>query len=155
MLQTQLFPAAGLMPGVPALLRTLLASAPASHPGERVHIALATSSAAYAYELKTARHERLFALFPPARRVLGDDPRIRAGHGKPAPDIYRLALETINAGQRAAGAPEIAPAECLVFEDAVTGVEAARRAGMRVVWVPHPGLLGVVRGSEARVLAGS
>jgi pseudouridine-5'-monophosphatase len=26
----------------------------------------------------------------------------------------------------------------LVFEDSIAGVEAGRRAGMRVVWVPHP-----------------
>jgi pseudouridine-5'-monophosphatase len=84
--------------------------------------------------------------------VLGDDPRIR--RGKPAPDIFLLALETINAGLRAEGKPEITPAECLVFEDAVPGVEAARRAGMRVVWVPHPGLLQEYSGREEQVLAG-
>ena len=88
------------------------------------------------------------------RRVLGDDPRIPKGKGKPAPDIYLLALETINAELRAKGAEEIMPEECLVFEDSVPGVEAGRRAGMRVVWCPHPELLKEYRGREREVLAG-
>lgn len=86
--------------------------------------------------------------------MLGDDPRIGKGRGKPLPDIYLLALETINAGLREKGEKEITPEECLVFEDAVPGVEAGRRAGMRVVWVPHPGLLEAYKGREEEVLAG-
>ena len=46
------------------------------------------------------------------------------------------------------------PEECLVFEDSVPGVEAGRRAGMRVVWCPHPELLKLYRGHEREVLAG-
>jgi len=49
---------------------------------------------------------------------------------------------------------EVRPEECLVFEDSVPGVEAGRRAGMQVVWCPHPGLLNEYRGKEAEVLAG-
>lgn len=45
--------------------------------------------------------------------------------GKPDPEVYL---------QAAAGLA-LAPASCLVFEDSVVGVEAARRAGMRVVGV--------------------
>lgn len=98
---------------------------------------------------------------------MGDDPRIPKGQGKPAPDIYLLALETINADLRARRAAasasgrdpedeeeEIKPEECLVFEDSVPGVEAGRRAGMRVVWCPHPELLKEYRGREEEVLAG-
>ena len=74
---------------------------------------------------------------------------------KPLPDIYLLALQTINDTLVAEGECErpITPEECLVFEDSVPGIEAGRRAGMRVVWVPHPGLLGVYRGREEEVLA--
>lgn len=94
-------------------------------------------------------------MFPPSNRILGDDPRIPKGRGKPAPDIYLLALETINAKIRAQGVEkEIQPEECLVFEDSVPGVEAGRRAGMRVVWCPHPELLKIYSGREKEVLAG-
>jgi HAD superfamily hydrolase (TIGR01509 family) len=52
---------------------------------------------------------------------------VAPGRGKPAPDMFLLAAERL-------GVP---PAECLVFEDAAPGVEAARAAGMRVVVVPR------------------
>ena len=86
--------------------------------------------------------------------MLGDDPRIPKGKGKPAPDIYLLALETINENLRDKGEKEIRREECLVFEDSVPGVEAGRRAGMRVVWCPHPELLKEFAGREEDVLAG-
>jgi HAD superfamily hydrolase (TIGR01509 family) len=43
-------------------------------------------------------------------------------HPKPAPDLFLLAAKSL----------DIAPAECLVIEDTVNGVTAARAAGMRV-----------------------
>jgi len=49
---------------------------------------------------------------------------------------------------------DIRPEECLVFEDSVPGAESGRRAGMRLVWCPHPGLLEEYRGREKQVLAG-
>jgi beta-phosphoglucomutase family hydrolase len=44
---------------------------------------------------------------------------------KPAPDIYLKASELL----------DVKPDKCLVFEDALAGVEAARTAGMKVVGV--------------------
>src|SRR5512144_3014224 len=41
--------------------------------------------------------------------------------GKPAPDLFLLAAQRVGAS----------PGQCLVFEDAPLGIEAARRAGMR------------------------
>ncbi|KAK2731419.1 hypothetical protein FQN55_004698 [Onygenales sp. PD_40] len=152
-LQQQHFPTTKPLPGVPALLSTLAQTATTQSP---VHIALATSSTTKNYTLKTAHLSDLFDLFPASRRIKGDNPRIGAGRGKPLPDIYLLALETINAEIRAAGngESEIKPEECLVFEDSVPGVEAGRRAGMQVVWVPYAGLLEEYRGKEEVVLAG-
>lgn len=153
-LQAELFPHAKLLPGVADLVSTLRASPPASHPNENIHLALATSSNSYAFALKTQHLPELFEQFPSENRVLGDDPRIPTGRGKPSPDIYLVALEGINRGIRREGGQEVTPEECLVFEDAVPGVEAGRRAGMRVVWVPHVGLLEEYKGREGMVLAG-
>ncbi|KOS22994.1 putative uncharacterized hydrolase [Escovopsis weberi] len=145
-LQREVFPSARPLPGVPALLAGLGAA-----PG--VHVALATSSHEANFRLKTTHLSDLFAAFPPHRRVLGDDARLQAGRGKPMPDIFLLALKTIN-DSLPDSEPAIAPAECLVFEDSVTGVEAGRRAGMRVVWCPHPKLKEEFAGREDDVLAG-
>lgn len=70
------------------------------------------------------------------------------------PDVFLLALGRINSDRVRAGGGEIRPEECLVFEDSVAGVEAGRRAGMRVCWVPHQGLRKVWGGREGRVLQG-
>lgn len=53
--------------------------------------------------------------------VAGDE----VEHGKPAPDIFL----------KAAGKIRMPPSQCVVFEDAVAGVQAARAAGMKVVAV--------------------
>jgi pseudouridine 5'-phosphatase len=63
-------------------------------------------------------------------------------------------LETINSALREKGESEIRPEECLVFEDSVPGVESGRRAGMQVIWCPHPELLQEFAGREKEVLAG-
>jgi beta-phosphoglucomutase len=43
--------------------------------------------------------------------------------GKPHPDVFLKAAEKLG----------VAPADCIVFEDAPMGVEAARRAGMKTI----------------------
>lgn len=135
--QEKLFPDCLPLPGVEELLEKL--GRAKTVRGERVHIALATSSHAAGFKLKTGHLEELFKVFEEKRRVLGDDSRIPVGRGKPAPEIYLLALKTIN-DTLAEGEKEILPEECLVFEDSVPGIESGRRAGMRCVWVPHPEL---------------
>ncbi|KAL6719391.1 hypothetical protein ACLMJK_003630 [Lecanora helva] len=146
-LQAQYFPFARPLPGVPLLLKTLKRN-------PSIHLALATSSHARNFKIKSQHHQGLFSAFAEKHRILGDDARIPAGRGKPAPDIYLLALETINRELRAKGGREIKPGECLVFEDSVPGVEAGRRAGMQVVWCPHPMVLKEFKGREREVLAG-
>lgn len=48
------------------------------------------------------------------------------GMGKPAPDIFLMAAQSLN----------VAPADCLVLEDSNAGVQAAVAAGIRVIMVP-------------------
>lgn len=134
---------------MPELLSTL-----SKRTSPAVQIALATSSHKANYELKTKHLEQHFQVFEEEHRILGDDERIPKGRGKPAPDIYHLALETINERMKREGKEEIRPEECLVFEDSVPGVESGRRAGMQVVWCPHLGLLQEYKGREELVLAG-
>ncbi|KAK4097832.1 HAD-like protein [Parathielavia hyrcaniae] len=163
-LQAQHFITTQPLPGVPELLSNLgrtrywdlpptTTTSKEKNAGQRVHIALATSSHLTNFRLKTSHLTDLFSVFPTTRRVLGDDPRIPPGRGKPLPDIFLLALQTINDSLPASEKP-IRPEECLVFEDSVPGVEAGRRAGMRVVWCPHPMLKREYARREAEVLAG-
>ncbi|KAH8895695.1 HAD-like protein [Thozetella sp. PMI_491] len=159
-LQNKHFPSAEALPGVPKLLSDLGSTrywdseaGKAAAAGHRVHIALATSSHKVNFNLKTAHLTDLFSVFESHRLVLGDDERIPPGRGKPLPDIYLLALKTINDSLSEGEAP-VKPEECLVFEDSVPGVEAGRRAGMRVIWCPHPMLKKEYSGRENEVLAG-
>lgn len=55
----------------------------------------------------------------------------KVGQAKPDPEVFL----------RAAAELSLTPADCVVFEDAVAGVEAARRAGMRVVGIGDPAVL--------------
>ena len=148
--QKKLFPHCKPLPGVEKLLATL--------PG-KVEMALATSSHSGNYRIKTDHLGALMAAFPEECKVLGDDERIPKGRGKPCPEIYLLALECVNKRIRERKAKgeeveEVKPAECLVFEDSVPGVEAGRRAGMQVIWVPMEGLWGEFKDKEKEVLAG-
>jgi len=114
---------------------------------------MASSSTRYLYDLKVSRPEisDLFShSFNNKNRILGDNPALKAGRGKPAPDIYLLALDAINVTLD----DKIKPNKCLVFEDSIPGVEAGRRAGMRMVWVPHPELKAEYLGREEEILAG-
>jgi pseudouridine-5'-monophosphatase len=143
------------LPGAEKLLSDLSRARSASSSGQRIELALASSTKTHTFELKISRPEtkQLLNFFPSERRVLGDDPRVRQGRGKPAPDIYLLALQALNSAADSGGKP-ILPSECLVIEDSVAGVEAGRRAGMRVVWVPHPDLAVEYQAREKGVLAG-
>ncbi len=88
--------------------------------------ALATSSSSPIFDAKFENHKKWFSQF--TQIVKGDDPELK--EGKPAPDIFLLAAKRLG----------IDPAECLVFEDAPTGTEAALAAGMSVVVVPDPNI---------------
>lgn len=146
------------LPGVTRLLQTLSRSTSGTS-GKPIHLALATSSHWNMFKVKTGSDEAkpLFTpeIFPTSQVVCGDDPRVPKGRGKPLPDIYLTAIEIVNQTIKASGSDEspVTPEECLVFEDAVPGCEAGRRAGCRVIWCPHPGLLAEYKGQEKEVLA--
>jgi pseudouridine-5'-monophosphatase len=88
--------------------------------------AVATSSDRHHFDLKTSRHKEWFRIFDCL--VLGDNPELKKG--KPSPDIFLLAAQKLNAS----------PGHCLVFEDAPSGVKAARSAGMHIIFVPDPNM---------------
>ncbi|VUC36297.1 unnamed protein product [Clonostachys rosea] len=138
------------MPGSETLLSAL--SHARNINGEPILLGLASSTKTESYSLKVTQPEtkQLLDLIHPDRRILGGDSRLRHGRGKPAPDSYLLALQELNSASQ----NPIMPNECLVFEDSVTGVEAGRRAGMRVVWVPHPDVAVEYESRKKDVLAG-
>ncbi|XP_023940228.2 pseudouridine-5'-phosphatase [Bicyclus anynana] len=115
-----LFPDSELMPGARRLIEHF-------HKN-KVPIALATSSAETAYHMKVDKHHKeLFDLFD--HKTFGSsDPSVK--RGKPHPDIFLVAAAKFSDNPK--------PEQCLVFEDAVNGVKAARAAGMQVVMVPDP-----------------
>ena len=88
--------------------------------------AVATSSDRNMFNLKTSHLKDWFDMF--ACVVTGDSPDVK--RGKPAPDIFLSAAKKLGAN----------PEECLVFEDAPSGMEAALNANMHVVVVPDPAM---------------
>ena len=113
LLMRQTFPFCQPLPGAKNLVQHLSTHA--------VPIAVATSSSRDLYEIKTQNHS-WFSLFNAV--VTGDEPEVK--RGKPAPDIFLCAAERIGA----------LPETTLVFEDAPSGLTAAKAAGMRAVVVP-------------------
>jgi len=82
-------------------------------------LALATSSSRD-YAMKCLREAGIDTYFDGI--VCGD----MVSHSKPDPEIYLRACELVG----------IQPEEALAFEDAPAGIEAAYRAGMKVVMIP-------------------
>ncbi|XP_043708215.1 (DL)-glycerol-3-phosphatase 2-like [Telopea speciosissima] len=116
-----LFPTSELMPGATRLIRHLHENG--------IPMCVATGSHARHFSLKTQRHGDVFSMMHHV--VLGDDPEVK--QGKPFPDIF------LAASKRFEGGP-VDPQKILVFEDAPSGVAAAKNAGMSVVMAPDPRL---------------
>ena len=104
------------LPGAQNLIREL--------HRQRIPIALASSSSFEHYQIKTSKHRDWFDLFDVV--VTGDNPKIK--NGKPAPDIFLHAASELGAQINAT----------VVFEDAPSGLQAGKSAGMQVVVVPNP-----------------
>jgi pseudouridine-5'-monophosphatase len=83
-------------------------------------MAIATSSFKSSAETKLANHKEWVESYFDAI-ITGEDKRIK--NGKPSPDIFILAAKSI--GMR--------PEECIIFEDAVNGVQAGLNSGAGIV----------------------
>jgi beta-phosphoglucomutase family hydrolase len=81
-------------------------------------------------------------------RVLGFEDRFAAivtaedvSRGKPDPEVFLTAAERIG----------IDPSRCVVFEDALVGIEAAHRGGMKVVAVATTNLIETLKAADLAV----
>jgi HAD superfamily hydrolase (TIGR01509 family) len=91
-----------------------------------LRLGLATSSVSHVVLPFLERHDikKYFAALTTGEEV---------ERGKPDPDIYL----------KAAGKVGVAPEKCLVIEDALSGVQAGKSAGMTVVAIPDPRFMDV------------
>lgn len=106
-----------IFPGVERLVHQLRGLRPAPE--------LAIVSGALRSEIDTILAQA--GLAEPFRTIVAADD---VTHGKPAPDGYLLAMRRL-----AAHAAELGPGECVVVEDTMAGLQAARAAGMHTVGV--------------------
>ncbi|RLN03421.1 haloacid dehalogenase-like hydrolase domain-containing protein 1A [Panicum miliaceum] len=114
-----LFPSCTKLPGI-LCVYDFFCPVKLLRPGKRSH--------KRHFALKTQNHQEMFSLMHHV--VMGDDPEVKAG--KPSPDIFLAAMRRFEGN--------VEPSKCLVFEDAPSGVAAARNAGMSAVMVPDPRL---------------
>jgi beta-phosphoglucomutase len=110
-----------LFPGVVTFVKSLARRYPLA-------IVSMARRASIEYVLERAGLDKAFAVVVSAEDVTAC---------KPDPACVNRALEKLNEARRAAGQPALAPAECLVIEDAPPGIEAARAAGMRTLGVTN------------------
>ncbi|KAI0293893.1 HAD-like domain-containing protein [Multifurca ochricompacta] len=129
-----------------------------------IPLAIATGSTRLNYARKTAHLQHVFQHFRGNIVCMDDDNG--AHRGKPFPDLFLAAARGLGrnvgveegkgeGGKDGSGAGSLMEVECaerargLVFEDSVTGVQAGKRAGMSVVWIPDERFFGVSGGAEA------
>ena len=74
---------------------------------------------------------------------------------KPDPACYVTALARLNEQRSAQGQPPLAPAACLVIEDAPPGISSARAAGMRTLGVTNTVTEAELRAAGAEVVTHS
>ncbi len=111
-----------------ALYRALYQDSIAPTPGlqaflleleeKRIPKAVATSAPPVNVKF-TLENTQLASLFP----VVVDDTMV--SRGKPDPEVYLTTAKKL----------DIPPSQCVVFEDALLGIQAGKRAGMKVVGV--------------------
>ncbi|GJN92598.1 hypothetical protein Rhopal_005633-T1 [Rhodotorula paludigena] len=130
----RLFRSVEPLPGVVKLVQHL--------EKHKVPMAIATGSKKKNFLIKSGHLQHLFGLFS-TNILCGDDP-ILEGKGKPDPTIFIEAAKMLGINT-----PEERK-KVLVFEDGISGVQAARAAGMEVVWIPDPELLNSLGEQEVK-----
>ncbi|KAF8236022.1 HAD-like protein [Tricholoma matsutake] len=144
--QEKKWPTVALLPGVRRLVLHLNA--------HNIPIAVATGSRRRNLMTKTAHLGEVFECFDD-KIVCADDAKYNM-NGKPAPDVFLTAArESLGrdvgmAGEQCTDEQKKERAKGLVFEDAIPGLQAGKRAGMSVVWVPDPNLLEVEYSGEEK-----
>lgn len=120
----KVFPMVQFLPGVERLLDHLR--------DHKVPMAIASSSKRISFELKTKKFGEKFQPGHYFHHILlaSDDPEVK--QGKPAPDTFLICRTRFD--------PVPSIADCLVFEDSVSGAIAGCRAGMQTVMIPDPRL---------------
>ncbi len=127
--QFKLFPQCRPLPGMQKIVHHL-----AKH---EVPMAIATSSDKDSVIVKTKHLKGFVAFFEHIVSVTDPD----VAHGKPEPDLFLVSKKRFLQG-KSLSSTEI---KCLVFEDAVAGVQAARSAGMKSVFIPNERMPSEVR----------
>jgi len=167
--QDKAWPTVALLPGIQKLVHHL--------KKHDIPMAVATGTRKRNYPLKTMGEQvqPVFQHFDLDKNVVTGDPLpedpdvpgrvangqrgIRKGRGKPHPDIFLVAAKEClerNVGDVSTdvsvGLEEewvLERKKGLVFEDAIPGVIAGKRAGMNVVWVAVPELRALGAGADA------
>jgi len=138
------------LPGVERLVRHLHTHG--------IPMAVATGSQRHNFVSKTSHLDSLFDLFG-GNVVCSDDERILPGRGKPNPDVFLVAAKSLGrkVGEsdvdQAGTEEKLERSKGLIFEDAISGVIAGTRAGMKVVWIPDPELAALYPPSEVATTA--
>lgn len=137
--QDALWPTVQPMPGAVKLVRHL--------HRHKVPIAVATGSQRRNYELKS-KHlmDTLFGYFE-GNVVCADDGLIKPGRGKPHPDVFLVTAakcfgRDVGEGEEGEGhvteAQRLERSKGLIFEDAISGLQAGKRAGAKgEALLPH------------------
>lgn len=135
------WPSVQLLPGVQRLIQHLV-----KHD---VPIVVATASTRRNFERKSENLKEFFDHFQ-GNIVCGTDVAGKTT-GKPDPYIFLHAAgvlgKAVGTTEQCTEAEAVERSKGLVFEDAVYGVQAGKRAGMSVVWVPDERLLDVASAS--------
>ena len=86
----------------------------------KLKVGIATSSSKFNFDNKTC-HIQEWLKEDIDKIITGDDPRIKKG--KPSPDIFILAAKELNLDTK----------NCIIFEDALSGINAAISSGAGIV----------------------